>query len=579
MAITGYFLSSNTDLLLVIVSSASMFLLGLLTYLKDRKSATQRIFLTLSIVSSLYVVLNFASYHIIFTQYSLTILRVVIFLATWHSYLLFRLFLIFPKKEAVLPKWHDTYLFPAVVVTSILTLTPLIFKSILSLSPDGRIQQIEYGPAISLLGISFSYLVLGSLWLLTKKTVNSRGEERSAYSITLIGSIVTYTLLIACNFLLPVVFHNAEFVPLAPMFMLPFIFSTGYAIYRYNLFNIKLISSELFVTAISIVYFAKVISSYQKKDSIVDILVFLATLFFGMLLIGSVKKEVRSREEVQKLAHRLETANWNLGRANEHLKIVDQRKSEFISIASHQLRTPLTAMKGYSSLLLEGSFGSMSPEVTEAVKKIFLSTNRLALMITDFLDISNIEQGTMTYAFSEVDMRELIEDTIEEARGSAEDKNVTFQVQIEPDQSFLVWADRGKIQQVLSNLVDNAIKYTPQGYVKISLHHDVGKNLVRIVISDNGIGIRKEDLTILFGKFARGSEVQKVFTDGSGLGLYVAKQMILAHKGKIWVESEGIGKGSTFSIELLDKDHPDAHPEQKITPAQAGHAITESGSR
>ncbi|MHB1316806.1 MAG: sensor histidine kinase, partial [Minisyncoccota bacterium] len=258
----------------------------------------------------------------------------------------------------------------------------------------------------------------------------------------------------------------------------------------------------------------------------------------GILLIKGVREEVSQREKVEKLAIDLE-------KANGRLKEVDQLKSEFLSLATHQIRAPLTAIKGYVSLILEGDYGETSEPVKGAVKIIGQSCENLVLIVNEFLDISRIEQGKMKYNLEKFNLKTFVEQILTELKPNINDANLFCE--FSGDDSF-VYADKGKLKQVVGNLIDNAIKYTPTGGMGIVVSkHD---NNIYFSIKDTGIGISKEDMLKLFGKFTRTKDASKTNVIGTGLGLYVAKQMIEAMKGKIWIESDGAGKGSTFIIEL-----------------------------
>ena len=149
----------------------------------------------------------------------------------------------------------------------------------------------------------------------------------------------------------------------------------------------------------------------------------------------------------------------------------------------------------------------------------------------------------------------MLEDIEEEFSPIAKKKGLILIFEAGGDDGFTVTADEGKIRQIFTNLIDNSIKYTPSGSVAISLEKNNKEGKVIVRIKDTGIGLSQDDIHHLFGKFARGEGGQKQFTDGSGLGLYVAKKMIEAHHGKIWVDSPGIGKGSEFAVELLHEEH------------------------
>jgi len=289
----------------------------------------------------------------------------------------------------------------------------------------------------------------------------------------------------------------------------------------------------------------------NNKEKIIDAGFLVYVSIFGIFLIRSVLKEVRAREKIEELATKLEFANLRL-------KQLDEAKSDFLSIASHQLRTPLTAIKGYASMILEGSYGKISETTKSAVDKIFQSSQRLVLIIGDFLDISHIEQGTMQYDFAALDVRELAKGLTDEFKATIEsstDKSKALKISFEADEkeNFSVNADRNKIRQVVSNLIDNSIKYTPEGFVKVSLSKVSENGNVLLKIDDSGIGISAETMPNLFKKFGRAKSLSSAYANGSGLGLYVAKEIIKAHKGKIWAESEGEGKGSKFFVELPEK--------------------------
>jgi len=249
-----------------------------------------------------------------------------------------------------------------------------------------------------------------------------------------------------------------------------------------------------------------------------------------------------------RLTNEVEKATYKLREANKKLKKLDQAKSEFVSIASHQLRTPLTVVKGYVSMMLDGSFGSIPVKQKESLKKIYESNERLINLVENLLNISRIESGRLRFSYENTQLETMVESVFEELQESAKRKNLKFEY-IKPKVKLpIINIDREKIRQVIMNLTDNSIKYTEKGYVKIGLSL-FGDN-IKFCVTDNGMGISEEDLPKLFTKFTRGQDISLVHTEGTGLGLYVAKQMIEAHGGKTWAESDGVGKGSRFCFVL-----------------------------
>jgi signal transduction histidine kinase len=260
-----------------------------------------------------------------------------------------------------------------------------------------------------------------------------------------------------------------------------------------------------------------------------------------------MKKE-QTKNNTEVLAKNLEQTNLSLEQANEKLQSLDKLKTEFLSLASHQLRSPLTAIKGYSSMLIEGTYGKLNLKINEPVKRIYSSAQGLVNIVEDLLNVSKIEQGGMKYEMMPTDLAPVVTTLFHEMEIPAQGKHIAFSMNVSPDEKYMVQADPTKIKQVLLNLVDNSIKYTPEkGAISISLVREADH--IVFAVTDNGVGISPETKAKLFEKFSRG-EGGKVNTGGSGLGLYLAKQIAIAHKGDVIIQSEGLGKGSTFKVVL-----------------------------
>jgi len=231
----------------------------------------------------------------------------------------------------------------------------------------------------------------------------------------------------------------------------------------------------------------------------------------------------------------------------EEIEKISQAKTEFISITSHQLRTPLSAIKGYLSMILEGSYGQLPEKVKEKMENVFQSNERLIKLVNDILNVSKIEAGEIEMNWERVDLREIIKEVINELSIKAKEKNLYLNFE-EPKEVPKVLLDSEKIRQVILNLIDNAIRYTQEGGVNVKLQMSKGK--LQIVIADTGEGLTKEEKEKLFERFSRGTAGTKFWTEGAGLGLYIVRRFVEMHNGKIWAESEGRGKGSTFFVEL-----------------------------
>ncbi len=227
---------------------------------------------------------------------------------------------------------------------------------------------------------------------------------------------------------------------------------------------------------------------------------------------------------------------------------LDKMKTDFISVVSHELRTPLTSIKGYTDLLLSGAAGENSELQSEFLGIIDISTTRLSNLINDILDISRIESGTLKIKHEPIDYRHIVADTLRLMKAAADAKDVSMDAAL-PGAIPPVRGDADKVTQVLTNLVSNAIKYTPEGgWVKVSLEV-TGDTSVTTCVADSGIGVAPEDQKKLFQRFFRADNSSTREAGGTGLGLVIAKTLIELMGGTIWLESEP-SRGSKFYFTL-----------------------------
>lgn len=317
----------------------------------------------------------------------------------------------------------------------------------------------------------------------------------------------------------------------------------GFLIVKFKTFNIKLIGAEALVVALWFLVASLTLVAHSSTTRLVAFLTLIFTTIAGVFLIRGVKREVQQREQIEELAQ-------SLKRANNRLKELDRMKSEFVSIASHQLRSPLTAIRGYASMVLEGSYGKITDKTAEAVGRIAESAKFMALSVEDYLNVSRIEAGNMKYEMNDFNFKEMTSKVVDELRPTILKKGLLIMFKSDCDGSEMVHADIGKTRQVISNLIDNAMKYTPKGSITVIVHDDIKKKKIYATIQDTGVGMSKETIEGVFEKFVRAKNANNVNTTGTGLGLFVAKKMIEDMGGRVWAESQGEGKGSAFHVEL-----------------------------
>lgn len=245
----------------------------------------------------------------------------------------------------------------------------------------------------------------------------------------------------------------------------------------------------------------------------------------------------------------LENTSTQLQKANLRLKELDKLKDDFVSVASHELRTPMTAIKSYVWMALHKSDIPLSQKLEKYLYRTLISTERLINLVNDMLNVSRIESGRIEISPASFDIVALVKEVIEEVKVKSEEKRL--QLMVMEHQLPPVFADADKVHQILLNLIGNCLKFTyPGGIVTINFFTD-GK-VIEVSVSDNGLGISPDDLSKLFHKFARldNSYVSISTSGGTGLGLYISKSLIELMHGKIWANSEGIDKGTTFTFSL-----------------------------
>lgn len=257
---------------------------------------------------------------------------------------------------------------------------------------------------------------------------------------------------------------------------------------------------------------------------------------------------------------------------NSKLHQLDKLKDDFVSIASHELRTPMTAIRSYAWMALNRADVPLSDKLKRYLQRTLVSTERLINLVNDMLNVSRIESGRIEILPLAFDLQNLVGEVMIEIDAKAKEKSL----QISVAQASLpkVFADPNKVHQVLLNILGNSLKFTPDhGKVEISFHSD--GNFIEVSVKDNGVGISSDDLPRLFKKFSRldNSYIAASSTGGTGLGLYICKNLVELMKGKIWVTSEGENKGSTFTFSL-----PVATP-QILAEAEKYHYKPEGGSR
>ena len=510
-----------------LINSIGSAFLGLFVYLKNRKENVNKTFglLCLSIVlwSFPYYIWQLSKTEGAALFWSKALMVGAIFIPVTYLHFVFcRLNLHKKNKLFLLLSYILAFIF------SILNSTPLFVKHV---TPE---LYFPYWPKPGIffhpfLVMFFSYILYGC-YLLFRAYQKTTGTERIQISYFLVASLIGFSSGVT-NFLL---WYGIPAPPYWNAFVILFPILTTYGITKHYLFEIRVILTEALVIATGLTLLIWAVTAEPLLLKILGGALFVFFIVFGYQLVKSVIREIELRAELEQ--------------AYVELERLDKAKTEFLSIASHQLRTPLSAIKGYVSMILEGSYGKIPEEIKKRLENVFTSNERLVKLVNDLLNVTRLETGRMEIKFEKTSLEDIISNVVEEMKVPTQEKSLYLKWEKPKISLPKISLDKDKIRQLILNLVDNAIKYTQKGGVTIKCK--IVDNRLQIEVKDTGIGMEKEEIDMLFEVMTRGRAGLKMWTEGAGLGLYIAKKFVEMHNGKIWAESPVKDKGSTFYVEL-----------------------------
>ena len=232
---------------------------------------------------------------------------------------------------------------------------------------------------------------------------------------------------------------------------------------------------------------------------------------------------------------------------------INLAKSDFVSFVAHELKNPMTSIKGYTELMAGGAVGPINEMQTNFLHTIKSNVERMATLVTDLNDNSKIEAGRLSLHYKAAEVESMIDETVRSIKRQIEDKKQTLEVTLREAKLPLMWADRGRVIQVLVNLISNSYKYTPEGgAIQVGAEESANRwnpegatRVIHIWVKDNGLGMTPEDQNKMFQKFFRSDDPEAVKSPGTGLGLNITKSLVEMQGGTIWFESE-YRKGTTF---------------------------------
>ena len=514
------------------LASFAIVYIGFLVYFHRNKSAVGMFFLIHALSTAAWLLCNYFALNVP-AQESLVWIRSVMFFATPSIFAFFLFVSNFPEDQLTISRKNLNIWSVLTLIVMLFTVTPLVFKTLTIQNSQpvpipGIFMPVVVGYMLGLSGYTFYQIV--------KKYSRSSGNERKQWLFISAGLTITYTLVLSLIFIATVFFANSSYTVLSPIFVLPTVVGSAYAILRYRFLNSKVVATEILTFFLLFVELWQLLAAQSFNQLLLQTIISVTLFIVSILLIRSVIEEVKQKEQLQ-------TLTAELADANEQLKVLDKARADFITIASHQLRTPPATIKWYLSALLGGDYGKVPDELKDILEKTNRTNNGQISLIDDMLNVSRIERGKMEFLFEPTNLLELANLAFEQLQPMAKEKKLEFKFIPPTQKPPQIMADKEKIRQVMNNLMDNALKYTKQGSVEASLTFNADE--IRFAVKDTGKGIDPEEKDSIFEKYSRGKESAR-HSAGLGLGLYVAKIVVGQHKGKIWAESPGSNQGSSF---------------------------------
>jgi signal transduction histidine kinase len=529
-------LESSYTFIFSTLISFLVFFLGIFVYTSNPKKIINLTFfgLTATIVgwaASIIFVFNIHNEVISFLS-----ARLAFAFSTWVAFFLYYFTYHFPMKNKNYHPPLRWILVGTITVFIFSSFTPYVLEDI-QMTAVG--QTNKYGDGYFVFALYFVGFIAASFYNLLSKRKHMNAIQKKQTNLILAGFFISSLSAFTTNFVLTRITESATVSQYGPLMVVFFVAFSAYAILRHRLFNIKIIAAELLTFVIWFVLFMQTILAETIEAAVINGSLFVFVLVFGMFLIRGVIKEVEQGEKMRILSSKLE-------RTNKELEELDKVKSQFLSFATHQVKTPMTAIKGYACLIYYNVDKLSRSKIEQMAGKMKLSTDRTISLVNNLLDLKKVEEGRMQYNFEKASLADLARGVVDDLRLIAQEKGL-YLVFETPAYNGEAEIDIQKVREVIQNLVENAIKYTDRGWVRVEVKK-VEEDIV-VSVRDSGRGVSAKVLPHLFREYERGSAVTTAI-QGTGLGLFIAKQIITDHHGKIWAESAGEQKGSMFAIRL-----------------------------
>lgn len=502
--------------------------LSLLVFIKAKKSLLSKVFMAFSAVFSLWLVGDLIAwtsnnYYLIYAAWSLLVYTEIVFFILGLSFVI-----MFVRKRD-LSMIEKILLFGLTLVPLVITITQNsvvgFYHPVCEAFNNAFLDQyklyLEMGILITILGF-IVYSLFSNLASQTKKS-----------NLIVLGSMFLFLGVFGVTEYLSALTGYYE-LHLYSLFIVPlFLIAIIYSIFTLDIFNVKVVSTYFLVFGFLILTASQLFFVTGSTDRLLTTITLVLSSSLAILLFRNLKKESDQRTQIAKL--------------NSNLKDLIKQRENLVHLVTHKVKGSFTRSKYIFACMLDGTFGEVSPEIKKRAEQ-GLESDKMGIQTVDLvLNVANMQNGIIKYDMKNLDLKEIVVKLVAEKSGPAEKRGLKLNTQIH-DGQYQVLGDAFWLKEAVANLLDNSIKYTKEGSIDISLENQNGKIVLKI--QDTGIGITPEDKENLFTEGGRGKDSVKINVDSTGYGLYSVKLILDAHKGRVWAESEGAGKGSTFYMEV-----------------------------
>ena len=526
----------NLDLqsILLIMGIVMNSILGILIFAHRRSEFVNRVYVfnIICIVwwSVMIVIYRLASAHLLAWTMGLYIAPT--FIASSFLYFAF----LFPQENARIPlRQVYVWLIAAtnVAVVAMTVIPGLILVSV-DFVPEGE-NIIHFGWLYIAYTLYISgFFGLGLLILARKMMLLQDKGQRRQLAFLLWGYLLASTFAMVTNLTLPYLGYFT-FNWLGQVLTVFMVLPVTYAIFKHRLFDVKVIATEMISVVLWLFFLVRLLLDASPRERLIDGALFIILVAVGILLIRSVEREVAQRELIESQERELETVNRN--------------QESLLHFISHEVKGYLTKNEAAFDAIRSGDFGEVTPQLHELSVSALADTRKGVDTVIDILDASNLKKGTVAYNKQPFDLVHTVDEIVTDLKKQAGEKGIELSFRKPVTGAYTFTGDEDKVRRhVFRNVIDNSIKYTPSGNIKVDLVRT--PTLYRMTVTDTGVGITAEDMKHLFTEGGHGADSIKVNVHSTGYGLFIAKQVVEAHGGRAWAESEGAGKGSRFIIEL-----------------------------